>query len=120
MRELEAFEILHMIVDEMGIPTHRENLKSLTHMDFQKIRALCLAAASLLATGESDNGNFPDMNLHPVDSNTQCLTDHIKNIEKNTICGALKKTKFNKTKAAELLGLTLRQLRYKLEIHGIR
>ena len=120
MRELEAIEILHMIVDEMGIPTHRENRKSLTQRDFQKIRALCLAAATLLATEESDHSNLSDMRSHPVDSKTQSLTDHIKTIEKNTICGALKKTKFNKTKTAELLGLTLRQLRYKLDVHGIR
>jgi two-component system response regulator PilR (NtrC family) len=39
--------------------------------------------------------------------------------EKNSIMQALEKTRWNKTAAAKLLGLSLRQLRYRLEKFGI-
>ena len=42
------------------------------------------------------------------------------NLEKNILLDALKKTHGAKKKAAELLNINLRSLRYKLEKHGIR
>jgi two-component system response regulator PilR (NtrC family) len=39
--------------------------------------------------------------------------------EKSSIMQALEKTRWNKTAAAKLLGLSLRQLRYRLEKFGI-
>jgi two-component system response regulator PilR (NtrC family) len=39
--------------------------------------------------------------------------------EKNAIMQALEKTRWNKTAAAKLLGLSLRQLRYRLQKFGI-
>lgn len=48
------------------------------------------------------------------------LSDYIKNIERTFIEQALESAKGNQTKAAELLGLSLRQFRYKLEILGLK
>jgi two-component system, NtrC family, response regulator PilR len=48
------------------------------------------------------------------------LPDYLDDIERKIICRALEKTRFNRTRAAELLGISFRQLRYRmqrLEIH---
>ena len=43
------------------------------------------------------------------------LPSQVDGLEKQAILDALKKTRYNKTKAAKLLGMTLRQLRYRIE-----
>ncbi len=43
----------------------------------------------------------------------------LKEIEKEAIIEALKRTDLNKADAADLLGITIRSLRYRLEQHGI-
>jgi two-component system response regulator PilR (NtrC family) len=49
------------------------------------------------------------------------LPDHLDEVERDIIRRALARTHFNRTQAAELLGISFRQLRYRmqrLEIHG--
>ena len=49
-----------------------------------------------------------------------CLPDYLSQIERDIIIRALNQTQFNRTQAAQLLGISFRQLRYqmqKLEIH---
>ena len=48
------------------------------------------------------------------------LPSRIDNLEKQAILDALKKTRFNKTQAAKTLGMTLRQLRYRIEKLNIK
>ena len=120
MREQEAIEILHMIADEMGIPPHARNRKSLTVKSLQKIRALCLAAATLLSPEKSNDRIIPQHCAKPLESETLPLNKRLRSIEKSAICEALKETNFNRTKAAELLGISTRQLRYKLAAHDIK
>ncbi len=43
------------------------------------------------------------------------LEDHLSNIEKDAIVRALEKTRYNKTAAAKLLGMSFRALRYRLK-----
>ncbi|MFT6309921.1 MAG: two-component system response regulator PilR (NtrC family) [Porticoccus sp.] len=43
------------------------------------------------------------------------IEDYLEEIEKDLINQALEKTRWNKTKAADLLGISFRQLRYKLK-----
>lgn len=43
------------------------------------------------------------------------LPDHLDNVERIVICQALEKTQFNRTQAAELLGISFRQLRYRMQ-----
>jgi len=47
------------------------------------------------------------------------LEDYLGNIEKDAIMQALEKTRYNKTAAAKLLGITFRALRYKLKKLGL-
>ena len=69
-----------------------------------------------------------DLHLKPVkaeDSNvTQVATgtdlgDHIEDVQRQAIVDALEKTRYNKTAAARLLGLSFRQLRYRIKKLGI-
>ncbi|MCX7856531.1 MAG: nif-specific transcriptional activator NifA [Deltaproteobacteria bacterium] len=47
------------------------------------------------------------------------LTKDIENLERERIIEALKKSNFNRSKAARLLGITLRQITYKIQKYGI-
>ena len=49
----------------------------------------------------------------------ETLDDHINRMEKQAILDALAKTRFNRTAAARLLGITFRSLRYRIERLGI-
>lgn len=48
-------------------------------------------------------------------ANGEALDSYLGDIERQTILSALEKTRWNKTKAAKLLGISLRALRYRLE-----
>ncbi|MFO7603262.1 MAG: sigma-54 dependent transcriptional regulator [Gammaproteobacteria bacterium] len=47
------------------------------------------------------------------------LDSSVENTERELICKALEKTRYNKTAAAELLGISFRQLRYRIKKLGI-
>jgi two-component system response regulator PilR (NtrC family) len=47
------------------------------------------------------------------------LEDQLEHIQREAIVRALEQTRYNKTKAAELLGMTFRQLRYRVKKLGI-
>jgi two-component system response regulator PilR (NtrC family) len=49
----------------------------------------------------------------------QTLDTYIEDIEKKMLEDALEKTRYNKTRAAELLGISFRSFRYKLKKFGI-
>ena len=48
------------------------------------------------------------------------LPNHLDHVEREIICRALAKTGFNRTQAAELLGISFRQLRYRMQRLAIR
>lgn len=52
-------------------------------------------------------------------SNESFLGDQIEDVQRQAIVEALEKTRYNKTAAAKLLGLTFRQLRYRIKKLGI-
>jgi len=65
-----------------------------------------------------------DLNLRPVKSDDTeepqvatgtDLGDHIEDVQRQAIVDALEKTRYNKTAAAKLLGLSFRQLRYRIK-----
>ncbi len=57
-----------------------------------------------------------EMILPPLsDQLPQSLPDHLDDVEREIIRRALAKTKFNRTQAAELLGISFRQLRYRMQ-----
>ena len=47
------------------------------------------------------------------------LGDHIEDVQRQAIVDALEKSRYNKTAAAKLLGLSFRQLRYRIKKLGI-
>ena len=58
----------------------------------------------------------PAATEHPPDGQ---LANYLDNMEKEAILKALEKTRWNKTAAAKLLGLSFRQLRYRLKKLGV-
>jgi two-component system response regulator PilR (NtrC family) len=84
-------------------------------------------AATLCANGVIDIG---DLQLRPkVAANEvtipngvapgEPLGDALEDIERDAIVRALEQTRYNKTKAAQLLGMTFRSLRYRIKKLGI-
>ena len=47
------------------------------------------------------------------------LGDHLEDIEREAILKALEQTRYNKTAAAKVLGMTFRALRYRIKKLGI-
>jgi two-component system response regulator PilR (NtrC family) len=86
-------------------------------------RGLSLAADPLRITVE-------DMHLTPVREESDLsespsggkwpLQDYLDRVERNAINEALEKTRFNRTAAAKLLGITFRAMRYRIERLGIK
>ncbi len=85
-------------------------------------RGLSLAADPLNITAE-------DLHLTPVvdeaDGNLPAgdkwpLQDYLDRVERAAINEALEKTRFNRTAAAKLLGITFRAMRYRMERLGIK
>jgi two-component system response regulator PilR (NtrC family) len=82
-------------------------------------------AVTLSSTGTIKES---DLHLRPVKSEeseeSQLATatdlgDHIEDVQRQAIVDALQKTRYNKTAAAKLLGLSFRQLRYRIKKLGI-
>ena len=109
-----------MIVDETDPAAEGQSSDNYLMTKYKRIRALCLAAASLLSIDDTEiefsSRQHPNGKNHEV---KRPLTQYLKEIEKEAILEALEETNYNKTKAAGLLGITFRQLRYKLEAHHI-
>lgn len=57
--------------------------------------------------------------VRPASAGELPLQDYLDRVEKEAILQALEKTRYNKTAAAKLLGITFRALRYRLERLGI-
>ena len=81
-------------------------------------------AVTLCASGtisESDLavriGSHPDAGS--ASAATTGLGDQVEDVQRQAIVEALQQTRYNKTAAAKLLGLTFRQLRYRIKKLGI-
>lgn len=81
-------------------------------------RAVTLCSGGCI--GEADLNLMPvaDETITPI-SGTGNLGSQVEDVQRQAIIRALKKTRYNKTAAAKLLGLSLRQLRYRIEKLGI-
>jgi two-component system response regulator PilR (NtrC family) len=63
-------------------------------------------AEEVAAPTEGGNGKWP-------------LQEYLDRVEKEAILEALEKTRYNRTAAAKLLGITFRAMRYRMERLGI-
>jgi len=78
-------------------------------------RAMTLCEGNTI---DVDDLRLPDYTL-PPDKEKLPLEPYLDTIEKETIMKALEQTRYNKTAAAKLLGITFRALRYRLKKLGL-
>ncbi|MDP1526554.1 MAG: sigma-54 dependent transcriptional regulator [Rhodocyclaceae bacterium] len=75
-----------------------------------------------LALLDGDVIDCDDLHMTPAivgGQDSPNLQDHLDNVERQVILDALQKTRFNRTAAARLLGVTFRSLRYRMERLGL-
>jgi two-component system response regulator PilR (NtrC family) len=104
--------------------------KELADYDFpgnvRELENILERAVALTARDEIEPGDLqlaPPTALAPEPGATSAkwpLPEYLDRIEKEAILEALEKTRFNRTAAAKLLGITFRALRYRMERLGIR
>jgi len=124
MDRAEAFSIIRTIARGDDPYSEGPNSRNRPENNPETIKALCIALAELI---DSRNpGARPVLNQNKSDPapdldkfRARPLGDYLNNLERDAILRALEHTNFNKTQAAELLGLTFRQLRYKLDVHNL-
>jgi two-component system response regulator PilR (NtrC family) len=81
-------------------------------------RAVTLCASGRIGEGDLNLKLATDDTIAPVPVSGN-LGSQVEDVQRQAIIQALKKTRYNKTAAAKLLGLSLRQLRYRIEKLGI-
>ena len=81
-------------------------------------RAVTLCAGGAIA-GSDLALRTDQTDTHAIVTINADLGDQIEDVQRQAIVDALKKTRYNKTAAAKLLGLTFRQLRYRIKKLGI-
>jgi two-component system response regulator PilR (NtrC family) len=84
-------------------------------------RAITLCANNTVGPGDIQLREQSVINLPDAgpDETAENLEGHLEHIEREAIVRALEQTRYNKTKAAELLGMSFRQLRYRVKKLGI-
>jgi two-component system response regulator PilR (NtrC family) len=128
-----AAAILERLAAQSGLPAARvtgEALEELRRHDFPgNIRELENILERALALSGSREIDVEDLRLSTpatapaepaAEANAGALPDYLDNIERKAILEALGKTGFNRTAAAKLLGITFRQLRYRMQRLGIK
>jgi two-component system response regulator PilR (NtrC family) len=130
---LIAAAILERLAAPSGLPAARvtgEALEELRRHDFPgNIRELENILERALALSGSREIDVEDLRLSApatataepaAEAGAGALPDYLDNIERKAIVEALGKTGFNRTAAAKLLGITFRQLRYRMQRLGIK
>ena len=108
----------------------REAGEALARSDFPgNIRELENILERAVALSGADEIRAEDLRLAPPQLDAErdsaapkgeALPDYLDGLERKAILEALGKTGFNRTAAAKLLGITFRQLRYRMQRLGIR
>ncbi len=130
---LIAGSILARIAAPAGAAPARlapEALEALARYDFPgNIRELENILERAVALSASPEIGLDDLRLSPPAAEAgdaapagagEALPDYLDGLERKAILEALAKTGFNRTAAAKLLGITFRQLRYRMQRLGIR
>ena len=84
-------------------------------------RAVTLCSGNRIEPGDIQlrAGTGPEVGSLDDTASIEGLGGQLEHIEREAIVRALEQTRYNKTKAAELLGMTFRQLRYRVKTLGI-
>ena len=139
---LIAQHILQRLAAQNGVPTPRLSEAALAQLmayDFPgNVRELeNIMERALALSGQAGELGPEELALHrispdedpePAESGTQApppatgeaLPTYLDRLEREAILQALGKTDFNRTAAARLLGITFRQLRYRMQRLGIK
>ena len=130
---LIAESILARLAGQAGREPPRlapEALEALGRYDFPgNIRELENILERAMALSASAQIGVEDLRLAPSEAEaggaapagaTEPLPDYLDGLERKAILEALARTSFNRTAAAKLLGITFRQLRYRMQRLGIR
>jgi two-component system response regulator PilR (NtrC family) len=115
-RELRATEEALTVLEQYQFPGNIRELENILE------RAATLCSSGLIDTA--------DLQLRPKTSTAEPsasgsvapgenLGEALEDIERDAIVRALEQTRYNKTKAAQLLGMTFRSLRYRIKKLGI-
>ncbi len=83
-------------------------------------RAITLSTSGEVSASDIQLRPTPGSSAAAVtSSNAGALGDHLEDIERDAIVKALEQTRFNKTAAAKVLGMSFRALRYRIKKLGI-
>ncbi len=134
----DCSEDIPLLMEHIVARQTRESGRALPHIDKAVIKALqeypfpgnvrelenILERALALLSGETIR--VADLQLSPAAQTPDSaslgqapLQDHLDQVERKAILDALQKTRFNRTAAARLLGVTFRSLRYRMERLGL-
>ena len=106
-------------------------LRSLSDYHFpgnvRELENILERAATLCTAGVIDSADLqlrsraavPEVAIPTVVTAGEKLGDALEDMERDAIVRALEQTRYNKTKAAQLLGMTFRSLRYRIKKLGI-
>ena len=83
-------------------------------------RALALSSSHEIGLDDLRLASPAPPGATPTPSGSEALPDYLDALERKAILEALGKTGFNRTAAAKLLGITFRQLRYRMQRLGIK
>src|SRR5450755_373113 len=83
-------------------------------------RAITLSTTGEVSSSETQLRSTSPGSAMPANApNGAALGDHLEDIEREAIVKALEQTRFNKTAAAKVLGMSFRALRYRIKKLGI-
>jgi two-component system response regulator PilR (NtrC family) len=124
---LLADHVLERLAREMGVPapvlSEGARAALLAHhfpgnvRELENVleRAMTLSGGGVIEPGEIELRAQPAGERRTAER----LGDHLEGIEREAIQEALERTRYNKTEAAKLLGITFRQLRYRIKKLGL-
>ena len=82
-------------------------------------RAVTLCVSGTISESDLHMRTQTPTEINPALSTNTNLGDQVEDVQRQAIVEALEKTRYNKTAAAKLLGLSFRQLRYRIKKLGI-
>jgi len=85
-------------------------------------RAVTLCTSGIIFAADLNlrqNAGLPDEGDNAIEFTATDLGNQVEDVQRQAIKDALEKTRYNKTAAAKLLGLSFRQLRYRIKKLGI-
>ena len=83
-------------------------------------RAVTLCSSGVISAGDLNlHASSPTEGDKPTNFTSTNLSNQVEDVQRQAITDALEKTRYNKTAAAKLLGLSFRQLRYRIKKLGI-